>query len=185
MKRGRTLIGSSAAKNQKTLLNNQAGTLFNESQSLLPTTESGWEGVMAPLSATDQAAIRQSGEGTTAASYGSAENNVGARAAASNNPVGALDLEDTLAQQKAGAVANQGLQDTLAIDQQNLQRKEAGLGGLSATESGLQGGATGLYGSATSAANAQQQGSFNWGNFLNGLLGAGATTGAAALKAGG
>jgi len=178
-------MGNSASKNQKNLLNTQAGTLFNESQGLVPGLESGWNSVMSPLNPTDVAAIQQGGEGTTAQSYDAAQNAAQTKAAASNNAVGQLDLQDTLAQQKGAAVGQAGLTDQATIDAMNRQNKQAGLGGLGSLEQGLQGGAQSLYGGAVSAANEQQQTGFNWGQFINNLVGSGAAVGAAALKGGG
>lgn len=177
-------MGNSAAKNQKNLMNTQAGTLFNESQNLLPTTEAGWESVMTPLSPTDTAAIRSAGEGSVASSYGGSMADARNTAAASRNTAGLMDLEDKLAQDKASTLGSQALSDQANIDQQNLQRKEAGVAGLSGIQSGLQGGATNLYGDATSAANAQQQSGFNWGNFLTSVLSSAAGAGSKAATGG-
>lgn len=171
-------MGNNAAKNQKNLLNTQAGTLFNESQALLPTTEAGWESVMTPLSPTDTAAIRGAGEGSVASSYGGSMADARNTAAASRNTAGLMELEDKLAQDKASTLGSQALSDQANIGQQNLQRKEAGVAGLSGIQSGLQGGAENLYGNATSAANQQQQSGFNWGNFLDSLVSGGATVAA-------
>jgi hypothetical protein len=163
-------MGNSAAKNQKNLLNKNAGTLGSESQGLLPGIENDWTSIMAPLNPTDVAAIQQEGEGTTAQSYDAAQNAAQTKAAASNNPVGALDLQDTLAQQKGAAVGQQGLQDQATIDAMNLQRKEAGTAGLTGVQQNLQSGSNSLYGNATTAADEQQATGFNWGNFLDSLV---------------
>jgi hypothetical protein len=179
---GVTAIGNNAAKNQKNLVNQQAGTLFGESQSLLPQEEAGWQSVMNPLSSTDQAAIRNAGEGSVASSYGGSMDSARNTAAASGNSGGLMDLQDALATNKASTLGNQSLEDQANIDQQNLQRKEAGVGGLSGLGSTLQGGAQSLYGAGTQAADAQQASSFNWGNFLDSLVGGAATAGAAAIK---
>lgn len=136
---------------------------------------------MAPLNATDTAAIQQAGEGATAQGFASASNQAANRAAASNNPVGELDLQDTLARDKSTAVGQQGLQDQATIDVMNRQNKETGLAGLGGVQSGLQGGAQAFAGDATSSANEQQATGFNWGNFLSSLVSGGAQVGAAAL----
>lgn len=179
---GVTAIGNNAAKNQKNLNNTQGGTLFGESQALIPQEEAGWESVMNPLSATDQGALRNAGEGSVASSYGGSMDSARNTAAASGNAGGLMDLQDALAKNKASTLGNQSLEDQANIDQQNLQRKEAGTAGLSGVGSTLQTGATSLYGNATQAADAQQASSFNWGNFLDSLVAGGATAGAAALK---
>jgi hypothetical protein len=176
-------LGNSAAKNQKNLNNQQAGTLFGESQALLPQAEAGWESIMSPLSSTDQAAVRGAGEGSVASSYGGSMDSARSTAAASNNSAELPALEDSLARNKAMGLGEQSLKDQAQIDQENFQRKEAGTAGLSGIQSGLQGGANSLYGAATSAANAQQASAFNWGNFLDSIVGGAATAGAAALKA--
>ena len=178
-------MGNSAAKNQKNLENKNSSTLLGESQSLVPGLETGWGQVMAPLSPTDTAAIQQAGEGTTAQAFNSAGNTAANRAAASNNPVGQLDLQDNLARAKATAVGQQGLQDQATIDVMNRQNKETGLAGLGGLESGLQGGATQFGGQATSAANEQQATGFNWGNFLDSLVQGGAKVASAGLASSG
>jgi len=164
-------MGSSAAKNQKNLMNQQGGTLFNEQKGMIPGLETGWGQVMAPLSPTDTAEIQQAGEGTTAQAFDSASNQAANRAAASNNPVGAQAQQDAMAMNKGVAVGQAGLKDQATIDTMNRQNKEAGLAGMQGLSGQLGGESANLYGQATSAANEQQRSAFSWGNFLDSLVG--------------
>jgi hypothetical protein len=177
-------MGSSAAKNQKNLMNKQAGTLYGEQQQMIPGLETGWEQVMAPLSPTDVAAIQQGGEGTTAQAFDAASNAAANRAAASNNPVGQEAQQDALAMNKGVAVGQAGLKDQATIDAMNRANKEAGLGGLQGLSGQLGGESTSLYGQGTQSAIEQQKSAFNWGNFLDSLVKGGAQVGAAALAGG-